>query len=582
MTSAEHLPAQILHERSAPKVVDYSFLEPIRELSTEDKAFLQYHGCLDMPKRDVLDAVVQRYFLYVHPHLPLIDEGWFWYIYTGKAQSDSSRIPLFLLQCMLLAGCPYVAISTIHDLGFETIRAARAAYYARAKALYDFEVTSDSLTRARGCLLITFHVLRNEPSINNYWLSIAIHHAKVEGADCYDRCVDVQRRNQLKRLWWSCIIRDRSLSLGLRRPASIVSSAFEQTWPPLSEEDLASEVSQSHVYSSEAKKQLTRSVAALCNLCAVLMDLLQLLYPADRSSCKDRTETLKRVYIATENLDRWHDMMTARHDSNKIATNSVILFRSLLDIYYETAKAALCNHRIMLTLDERSEQNFERLQAKKELQTALRGISQSLRAIIKAGMVDYSPIAMVVYIALPSICHKLGNTSHDQSEPSTPVASGNIYQSFLKVLQLKYEGADNALGNMSKLVDDMNMDHARSPSTVNSDLIYEHNMGNGLDMIIASPHKYMRMVATLDYFLRQGHFPSKTDLDIRAEHDVSSQSGLDRAIADDALSVMPEGLPSDVTGQPFLDFSFDDFMLDGPFAGIERLSDMLHNHYDWT
>lgn len=580
---------------------DYTFVEPLPELSFEDENFLRYRGCLKLPDRSTLDAVVEAYFLYVHPHLPLIDEGWFWEIYSEKVQTTHARIPIFLLQCMLLVGCGFVATSTIHDLGFESVRAARATYYVRAKTLHDFEAIPNNLTRARGCLLMTFHVLRNEPTVNNYWLSIAMHHAKVEGADCYERCTDLQRRNQLKRLWWCCIIRDRSLSLGLRRPASIVSNTFEHTWPPLTEEDLNAEVSRSHVHSSEAKKQLIRSVVSLCQFCAVLMDLLQLLYPLDKSHATcDRMDILKQVYAATDNLDRWHDTATARHNTSKPKTGPVVLFRSLLDVYYETAKVALCNHRITLTLDEAIEHNFERLQAKKELQTSFRGISLSLMAIIKAGMVDYSPIAMVVYIALPSICQKLGNAGND-SAISTPNAPSNIYQDFLRVHQLKYEGADTALGNMSKLVDDMTMDHARSPSNVSSELIYEHNLSNsGLDLVVSAPHKYMQMVSTLDYLLRHGRLPTKTDLDTYTEDPPSNEmpdvgnkgsrsqqyGPVDRAFSNDALSVMPESLSaSDVAGPPTsntMDFSFDDFMLDGPFAGIERLSDMLHNYYDWT
>lgn len=48
----------------------------------------------------------------------------------------------------------------------------------------------------------------------------------------------------------------------------------------------------------------------------------------------------------------------------------------------------------MLTLNEASQYSFERLQTKNELQAALRGVAQSLRAIIGAGMLIYSPVGM--------------------------------------------------------------------------------------------------------------------------------------------------------------------------------------------
>lgn len=48
----------------------------------------------------------------------------------------------------------------------------------------------------------------------------------------------------------------------------------------------------------------------------------------------------------------------------------------------------------MLTVSEPTQHSFERLHAKNELQAALRGIAQSLRAIIGAEMITYSPVSM--------------------------------------------------------------------------------------------------------------------------------------------------------------------------------------------
>lgn len=48
----------------------------------------------------------------------------------------------------------------------------------------------------------------------------------------------------------------------------------------------------------------------------------------------------------------------------------------------------------MLTVNEPIECSFERLQTKNELQAALRGIAQNLRAITEAKMITYSPITM--------------------------------------------------------------------------------------------------------------------------------------------------------------------------------------------
>lgn len=48
----------------------------------------------------------------------------------------------------------------------------------------------------------------------------------------------------------------------------------------------------------------------------------------------------------------------------------------------------------MLTLNEPAPYSFERLQTKNELQATLRSIARSLRAIMDAEMITYSPIGM--------------------------------------------------------------------------------------------------------------------------------------------------------------------------------------------
>jgi len=69
---------------------------------------------------------------------------------------------------------------------------------------------------------------------------------------------------------------------------------------------------------------------------------------------------------------------------------------TMTDTRSSSTQAALCNYRVMLTIGDPTDFSFERLQTKNELQAALRGIALSLRAIIDADMIIYSPISMYV------------------------------------------------------------------------------------------------------------------------------------------------------------------------------------------
>jgi len=134
----------------------------------------------------------------------------------------------------------------------------------------------------------------------------------------------------------------------------------------------------------------------------------------------------------------------------------------------------------------------------------------------------------VAYLALPSICYNLDQSSRAFPQATSHGRSANIYQDFLRVLQLRYEGTDRALDNMSKLMSNMNVEDATTPSTARSGS--EHSPvaqvepmrssgrsvlaknGSGIDIVVSEPQKYIRMSYTLDFFLSHGRFPTIGDI----------------------------------------------------------------------
>ncbi|OAL23906.1 hypothetical protein AYO22_06082 [Fonsecaea multimorphosa] len=606
----------------------YPFLDTdfVSRIPTEDFEYLDHIGCFQLPQQNCLDELVQAYFLYLHPHLPMIDEGNFWetYLSSQSGSHHTARVSLFVFQAMMLGACSFVSLSTIQDLGFRSVREARSVYYRRVKALYDFDTERSDLAKAQGALLMTFHVPLNQPQINTYWLRIATQLAKMDGADRYSA------------------------------PISILSSCFDEVWPPLTEDDLKSEIGRSFVRSVPAKMKLLQSLSALCKLCAVLTNILQMLYPANGAQASgDRLDLLKRIYTYTEELNEWYDGVASNigpHDQHDKIFGVVTLYTNLLTIYFHSAKAALCNYRIMLTLNKPAQYNFERLQTKNELQDALRGIARSLRAIIDAGMITYSPVSMVAFLALPSICYNLDLSSHTNKQKTIRSPGTNIYQDFLRALQLRYEGTDRALNNMSKLVGHMDLEDVTSPSTAQTrsennatghkefdrilGMSAPAKRGGGIDIVTSDPQKYIQMSQTLDFFLSRGRFPTKYDNppdpvsspveshgspNPRPMDDLvvgQTSSTVERsqragdadlpghAIADPSIwpasstgsnSLLAPGgagtgsteLSTMLTDDAFdqaassLGFSFEDFMTDGPDSGIERLQNMLYTYPDW-
>ena len=188
---------------------------------------------------------------------------------------------------------------------------------------------------------MTFHVPLSDARSNTFWLAVAIHHARVEGAERYDALShnEMPRRSLLKRLWWCCIVRDRTMNLGVRRPIHIVSTAIAKDWPTPTLDDFEDDMGHSRVHTSASQLALSRLFLSLCDLSVRLTGPLQFLYPADdHQSFDPNVNTLQRIYDYTENLSGWHDRVPSleiNQDRGALPCDVTVLFASMLHIYYQ-------------------------------------------------------------------------------------------------------------------------------------------------------------------------------------------------------------------------------------------------------
>lgn len=77
----------------------------IRHLLPSQVQLLEEQGCFKVPSGSVLQEFMRQYFLYVHPCLPILEEGSFWATYSGEIldQPSNRGISLALFQAMLFA-----------------------------------------------------------------------------------------------------------------------------------------------------------------------------------------------------------------------------------------------------------------------------------------------------------------------------------------------------------------------------------------------------------------------------------------------------------------------------------------------
>ena len=326
-------------------------LDPISHLPAEDVNFLERKRCFHVPCRLIVDEFVAKYFLHVHPGLPHILESEFWHMYLHPGHNRSieplGRLSLFVFQCMLFAGCSFVPLSTLQKCGFSSIRDARASFYRRAKLLFDFNIEHDPYSVSCGALLLTMFVSEQQHQVNSTWLSAAIMHAKAANAHLYshDQRLPETERRRRKVLWWGCILQDRIIALGLRRPLQITPEQFDFTQPCLGEEDFREDFKRSKVYDETTKVRMVEILILMCKLSVVLTQTINTVYPQNGFSrfathILDSTEELSKVDVklnkAREGLHAWSRKAKKllRADTYTGVKENVTLFKNIVFLYH--------------------------------------------------------------------------------------------------------------------------------------------------------------------------------------------------------------------------------------------------------
>jgi hypothetical protein len=174
-------------------------------------------------------------------------------------------------------------------------------------------------------------------------MSLAIYYAREARAHNYqDPDLSPEYRPALKRLWWSCILRDRILSLALRRSPLIIPHDFDFSLPPLTAEDFSNDQGRSDVYGTRTQKALARIIELQCKLAVVLTDLLTLMFPRRMlfvpESRADSRQSLVQFDKCAALFDRWYDESWP-HLVNLIqfedALHSTRRYISITSIYYQ-------------------------------------------------------------------------------------------------------------------------------------------------------------------------------------------------------------------------------------------------------
>lgn len=150
----------LVHDRNGTTdVVHYPLPENIRgararlnELDNVEIDILHQRGAFLLPPRSLCDELIEAFFTWVSPVVPVINRTRFMRRYRDPKNPPS----LLLLQAVLLAGSRVCTNPQLMDSTGSTTAAAMT-FYKRAKALYDANYEDDRVTIVQALILMGWY-----------------------------------------------------------------------------------------------------------------------------------------------------------------------------------------------------------------------------------------------------------------------------------------------------------------------------------------------------------------------------------------------------------------------------------------
>ncbi|KAI0998925.1 Cutinase transcription factor 1 alpha [Podosphaera aphanis] len=181
---------------------------------------LHQRGAFLLPPKVLCDELIDSYFKWVAPIVPVINRNRFMRQYDDPKNPPS----LLLLQAVLLAGSRVCTNPQLMDANGSATPAA-LTFYKRAKALFEANYEDNRVTIVQALTLMGWYWDGPEDVTKNvfYWSRVATivaqgsgMHRSVEGSQ-----LSPADKRLWKRIWWTLYTRDRSVAVALGRPVHI-------------------------------------------------------------------------------------------------------------------------------------------------------------------------------------------------------------------------------------------------------------------------------------------------------------------------------------------------------------------------
>lgn len=223
-----------------------------------DVKYLGESGALTVPEDSLRNELLESFIDYVHGYAPVLDLQTFLET-IDQTDIEQEGLSLLVFQAVMFAGTAYVDITHLLSAGFVSRRDARRVFFEKAKVslprtglcvtiktdgaqlLYQYNCEEDEISCIQALLLMSYwYENPDDPEHNWPWMTDALTLCEHMGLkyNLKRLCTDVKQQRLRKRIWWSCLMRERMVALGTGFPTHVNDKEYHASLLTLDDFDL--------------------------------------------------------------------------------------------------------------------------------------------------------------------------------------------------------------------------------------------------------------------------------------------------------------------------------------------------------